>query len=255
MVNNVLFKSGYPVIYAKNVDPITFYSAYIHSYIERDVRQLINVRDLRTFQKFLGLCARRIGQLLSLSDLATNCGVSVPTINKWLSILEASYVLFLLRPHFNDFNKRLTKTPKLFFYDTGIACSLLGITSPDMLSLSPFRGHLFENLIISDLSKQFFNRGQRPPLYFWRDRNGRIEVDCIIDIAMKLFPIEIKSSQTIASSFFNGLEQWDELSNTKADDTYVIYAGDTNQTRSKGHILGWKSSSDLVSTLYRKSFM
>jgi uncharacterized protein len=156
-------------------------------------------------------------------------------------------VVFLLQPHFNNFNKRLTKAPKLFFYDTGVACNLLGITSSEILINSPFRGHLFENLVISDLYKQYFNIGRRPPIYFWRDQNGRIEVDCIIDRGTSLIPLEVKVSSTISSSFFDGLLQWNEISVTDQKHNYLVYAGDVNQTRSKGKIISWKSMGDLVS--------
>lgn len=252
-IHEIILKGMYPRLYAKKIEPQDFYPSYIQTYIERDVRQLINVGNLRTFQKFLELCAGRIGQQLNLSDLASNCGISIPTVHSWLSLLEASYLIFLLRPHFANFNKRITKTPKLFFYDTGIACSLLGISTTKTLALSPFRGNLFENFIISDLCKQFFNNGQRPPLYFWRDANGRIEVDCIIDIENKLIPVEIKASETIASNnFFKSLEEWNALSQTSPAFNYVVYGGEDNQTRNKGHIIGWKSESDLVEKVYKR---
>lgn len=250
--NTIILHGGYPRIYAEKLSIQDFYASYVHSYVERDVRQLVNVGDLRTFQKFLGLCAGRVGQLLNLSDLATNCSISIPTAHKWISILEASYVVFILQPYFNNFNKRLTKTPKMYFYDTGLACSLLGITSTKMLSQSPFRGALFENLIISDLGKQFYNNGKRPPLYFWRDVNGRIEVDCVVALETNLFPIEIKASQTISLEFFKNLEQWGQLSQTDPTHSYVVYGGKNNQLRSKGRIMGWQSSGDLVNKLYKE---
>lgn len=251
-VLQAIINGGYPRIYSGGVSsPSDLYPDYIQTYVERDVRQLINVGDLRTFQKFLALCAGRIGQLLNLSDIATNCGISVPTAQKWISILEASYILFLLQPHFNNFNKRLVKTPKLYFYDTGVASNLLGITSDKILSLSPFRGPLFENMIIADIGKQFFNRGMRSPLYFWRDQNDRLEVDCIIDVEAKLFPVEIKSSQTPSIGYFNTLEKWNEIAQTSASDNYVVYAGDTNQERKKGTMIGWRRAADLVELIYK----
>ncbi len=252
-INDAVIKGGYPRLYDQELALQDFFSSYIHSYVEKDVRQLVNVGDLRTFQKFLSLCAGRIGQLLNLSDLATQCGISLPTVHRWLSILEASYVVFVLQPHFNNFNKRLTKTPKLYFYDTGVACSLLGITSSKILAQSPFRGALFENLIITDFAKQFYNLGKRPPIYFWRDSNGRIEVDCILEIEAKLYPIEIKSSQTISLDFFKGLAQWNELSGTKPSDSYVVYGGQANQVRTRGNIISWQFAGQLVAKLYKKS--
>ena len=193
-VNDYIVQGSYPRLYAEKIAPADLYAAYIHTYIERDVRNLVNVGDLRTFQKFLGLCAGRVGQQLNLTDLAAYCGISSPTAHKWLSILEASYIVFLLQPYYNNFNKRLTRTPKLYFYDTGIVCNLLGITSSKTLALNPFKGSLFENFIISDLAKQFYNTGRRPPLYFWRDKNGRIEVEiCLVSLETQLFPIRNQS--------------------------------------------------------------
>lgn len=248
----LIVNGSYPRVYTEKIDTNDLYASYIHTYVERDVRQLLNVGDLRTFQRFLTLCAGRIGQLLNISDLAENCGISAPTATKWLSVLEASYIIFLLSPHFKNFNKRVIKTPKLFFYDTGVACSLLGITSTKILSASPFRGPLFESLIVSDLNKQFFNKGNKPSLYFWRDHNGRVEVDCVIDKGPQLIPIEIKSSETIASDFFDGLKQWNELSQTSSESNYVIYGGDSNQKRMHGTIISWNSAGDLLTHLLKE---
>jgi uncharacterized protein len=185
-----------------------------------------------------------------LSELAGVCGISVTTARRWISILEASYIIFLLQPHFNNFNKRLTKAPKLYFYDTGLVCSLLGIESPSVLALSPFRGSLFESYIIADLYKQFYNLGRRPSLYYWRDQNGRLEIDGIIEIASQyLYPIEIKSGETIASDFFNNLVTWSELAKKNAENGYLIYGGDLLQERSNGVVMGWKHAGQLVDKL------
>jgi len=244
---NLITTGSYPRAYTENITTDDLYASYIHTYVERDVRQLINVGDLRMFQRFLTLCAGRIGQLLNISDLAENCGITPPTATKWLSVLEASYIVFLTQPHFKNFNKRIIKTPKLFFYDTGVACNLLGINSTKVLSASPFRGPLFENLIMSDFNKQFLNNGHKPTLYFWRDHNGRVEVDCIVEKNIHLIPIEIKSSETISSSnFFDGLKLWNELSQTTAENNYVVYGGDQNQKRQFGTIVSWRSASTLI---------
>ena len=188
-------------------------------------------------------------QLLNLSDIAMNCGISVPTASKWFSILEASYILFRLQPHFTNFNKRITKTPKLYFYDTGLVGALLQINSQDTLSVSHFRGNLFENLMISDLYKQFYNQGKRPPLYFWRDKNGTLEVDCVVDKGTELIPIEIKASETILSTFFRTMIKWNELSHTDPHNNYLIYAGTEQQTRKHGHMVGWKAAGELIEKL------
>jgi len=188
--SEVMFLGGYPRLFDEQLTTNLIYPPYINTYLERDVRQLVNVGNLHAFQQFIQLCAGRIGQLLNLSEIAGVCGISTPTAREWISILEASYIIFFVQPYFNNFNKRLTKSPKLYFYDTGLACSLLGIDSPQLLAQHSMRGGLFECFIISDLCKQYLNRGKRPPVYFWRDLNGRIEVDCIIDDGGKLFPID-----------------------------------------------------------------
>lgn len=247
--NEIIFTGGYPRIYAKNLTPIEFYPSYIQSYLERDVRQLVNVENLATFQKFLQLCAGRIGQLLNISDLAISCGISQPTVKSWLSILQASYIIFLLHPYHVNFNKRLTKSSKLYFYDTGLACSLLKMRSAQDLALSPFKGPLFECFIISDLIKQYCNMGIEAPIYFWRDLNGRTEVDCLIHKGSKLLAIEIKAGETSISSYFGGLEQWNEIAKTSPADNYVIYAGEHNQHRTNGNLISWQSSSNLVQKL------
>jgi len=241
-----IFTGGYPRIYAEKIPPQDLYPSYIQSYIERDVRQLTNVGDLRSFQRFMKLCAGRIGQLLNLSEIAGACGISVPTAQRWISILEASYILFLLQPHFKNFNKRITKSPKIYFYDTGVACSLLGIDSPKTLALHPLRGNIFEGFIIADIYKQYFNAGKRPPIYFWRDLNGRLEIDCIIEKALTLVPIEIKSGQTIRSDYFKNLTQWNTMSKNDPENCYVIYGGDLKQKRSSGNLIGWKSLHNLI---------
>lgn len=242
----LIFSGGYPRIYAKDFLPTEFYPSYIHSYLERDVRQLINVENLATFQKFLQLCAGRIGQQLNISDLAVSCGISQPTVKSWLAILQASYIIFLLQPYHANFNKRVTKLPKLYFYDTGLACSLLKMRSASELALSPFKGPLFECFIISDLIKQYANRGTEAPVYFWRDKNGRVEVDCLVDRGGRLVAVEIKAGENGDGGYFDGLEQWNEIAKTSPADNYVVYAGGQDQQRGKGILVSWQSSSNLV---------
>lgn len=248
-VNEMLLKGSYPRLYTDQFTPDEFYPSYIHSYVERDVRQLVNVENLRIFRKFMQLCAARVGQLLNISDLAMNCGVNQKTIEKWLSILEASYILYLLVPYHKNFSKRAIKTPKLFFYDTGLACSLLGIKTIEDISLSPWKGHLFECLIISDFYKQFYNAGSQPTLYFWRDKNGYIEVDCVVERASRLFSIEIKSAETVRSDLFTSLEKWQELTQADATTSYLVYGGDLTQKRSQGNLVDWKNAGTLISKI------
>ncbi len=249
-INSTLFCGSYPRLYEEEIAAIDLYPSYIHTYLERDVRHIAQVGDLLTFQKLMRLCAARVGQLLNIADLATNLGIDQRTTKQWISVLEASYIIFLLKPHFQNFNKRLTKTPKLYFYDTGLACALLDIKTPKTLALSAYRGNLFESLILSDFQKQYYNTGLgTPSTYFWRDQNGRIEVDCLIDRGDTLLPIEIKSGETLSPAFFSALIQWNALSQTSPDQNTVIYGGSLNQTRSQGKILGWEHATQLIDQL------
>ncbi len=247
-VSEFIWKGSYPRIYSDSIDPNTFYPSYIQTYVERDVRQLTNIGDLNTFQRFLKLCANRVGQILNISDLANASSISVTTARRWISILEASYIIFLLQPHFKNFNKRLTKSPKIYFNDTGLCCSLLGIEKDSSLPLNPIWGHLFENFIISDLNKQFYNQGKRPPLYFWRDMNGRVEVDCLIEHGQNLIPIEIKAGETVTSKFFDSLKNWNEISGNSSP-SYLVYGGDKSETRTAANLVSWMDISHFVSKL------
>lgn len=238
-IEKVMLNGGYPRIYAENFTPDELYPSYIHTYLERDVRQLINVVNFRAFQKFIKLCAGRVGQLLNYADLAAGSGVSEKTIQEWIAILEVSYIIFLLRPHWNNFNKRVSKTPKLYFYDTGVACSLLEITSTKDLMLSPFYGHLFECLILSDLHKRYYNAGKQPPLYFWRDKNGRIEVDCLVDRGSKFIPIEVKSGETFDRHYFDSLNEWNAIAQANPADSYVVYGGASEFAGENGNLVSW----------------
>jgi uncharacterized protein len=245
-LDEVMFTGGYPRIYAEHFQPTDFYPSYILSYIQRDVGQLINAQNMSTFRRFVQLCAGRIGQLCNVNALAAETGISAPTAKEWLSILEASYIVFLLEPHANNFNKRLVKSPKLYFFDVGLACSLLRIDSPQVLNVSPFRGALFECMIMADLYKQYCNKGLRPAAYFWRDAGQAHEVDGILDHGIVLYPFEIKSGTEIASDSFKGLDYWNELSKNDPKNSYLIYAGEERQIRKKGNVIGWKDASHLV---------
>lgn len=233
-----LFKGSYPRVFASNaLAPNYIYPSYIQTYLERDVRNISNVSDLTLFKKFLGLCAGRVGQLLNVSALASDCGISIPTVQAWLSILQASYIIFLLQPHHVNFNKRLIKSSKLYFYDTGVACSILGIDTVAQLQQHYLRGSLFENFIIADIAKQFFNQAKNPPIYFWRDSHGH-EVDCIVEQGAKLLPIEIKASMTFHTSFLDGIHYWQELSGN--NEGLLIYGGNESLHNKGIAIESWK---------------
>lgn len=250
--NEAIFTGGYPRIYSDNILPTEFYPSYILSYIQRDVGQLINQKNMATFRRFVQLCAGRIGQLCNVSALAAETGISAPTAKEWLSILESSYILFFLEPHFKNFNKRLIKMPKLYFFDTGLACSLLRIDSAKDLSNSHFGGPLFECMILSDIYKQYCNSGNRPSMYFWRDAGGAHEVDCILDQGSKLYPIEIKSGQRLASDSFRGLDYWNDIANADPKDSYLVYANDEKQVRKQGNVIGWRDARYLLEDIFSK---
>lgn len=236
-LEEMLFNGFYPPIYHKKIEPQFWYADYVTTYIERDIRQLLNVHDLKIFHRFLQLCAGRAGQLLNLTSLGNDCGISHGTVKAWLSVLESSYIIHLLSPYHQNFNKRLTKSPKLYFYDTGLACSLLGIQNAGQLVNYPLRGALFENWIIIELLKNRFNQGLLGNIYFWRDSQGH-EVDVLIEQAQQLTAVEMKSGKTINQNYFTELNYWREL--TGHHDNWVMYAGNESSDRSQGHVVGWK---------------
>ncbi|HCS21531.1 MAG TPA: AAA family ATPase [Bacteroidetes bacterium] len=236
-LDEMLIKGSYPELYAHEISPIRWHNNYIQTYLERDVRLIRNIGNLQMFERFIRLCAARIGQLLNMNSLAIETGIDMKTVSAWLSVLESSFVVFRLKPHHANFNKRIVKMPKLYFCDTGLAAALLGIERPDQMNLHPMRGNLFENLIVADLLKNRYNLGLPSNLYFWRDNVGH-EVDIIQDQAGELTAIEIKSGRTITPEFFKGLNYWNSLTQTKGG--MLIYGGDKIQKRSDGiSILPW----------------
>lgn len=245
-LEEAVYTGGYPRVYEQNIVPTDFYPSYIRTYVERDVRQMINVSNLDAFQKFVRLCAGRTGQVLNLTSLGNDCGISHNTANAWISILEASYIVFLLKPYHTNFSKRLIKAPKLYFYDSGLACSLLRIKSVDELSDHYNKGGLVEGFIIADILKQYYHSGQEPGAFFWRDTTGH-EVDCVFEQGNKLIPVEIKSGQTFSSSFFDALSYWKDAVVKSADiRSFVVYGGDSEQSRAQGEVVSWKNAGDLL---------
>lgn len=222
---DVLLLNGfYPVIYQNKVNPTFVYKNYIATYLERDVRQLINIKDLSTFQRFLKLCAGRVGQVLNKNSLASDIGISSTTIEHWLSILEASYIIFRLQPYYENFGKRVIKSPKLYFTDPGLAAYLLNIENVSQISRDPLRGNLIENLVILDLMKYRYNRGLDHNLYYYRDQHQH-EVDVIYKTGEQLVPIEIKAAHTITLQFFKGLKHFKAISKNRCSQGYLIYSG------------------------------
>jgi len=236
---SVIFKGQYPRIYDRDIAPTDFYPAYIQTYIEKDVRLVKNIGDINAFIQFTQLCAGRVGQLLNYTGLANDAGISPNTAKAWLSILESSYILYRLQPFHRNFNKRLVKSSKLYFYDTGIACSLLGIHDENQVNLHYMKGALFENLIINEFIKHNFNRGEYRLPYFWQDSRGK-EIDCLLVDGEKIVPIEIKSGKTISNSYFDNLEYWHQLVATPKEQGYVVYGGDQSLQTSAGSFVSWR---------------
>lgn len=235
----VLFTGGYPRIHDKGLAPQGWLANYYQTYLERDVRDLLSVGDIEGFGRFVRLCAGRSGQVLNASSLATDAGVSHTTVRRWLSLLEASFIVYLLRPHHQNFNKRLVKAPKLFFLDTGLLCYLLRIRGGDELLAHPARGAVFETWVVSETVKNYFNRGTEPDIYFWRDSVGH-EIDLLIEVAAKRIPIEVKSGQTVAGDFFAGIDYWLRLAEQIGSPAGLVYGGDDSYERSGVHVLSWR---------------
>ena len=232
-IDELLFQGGYPRLVTNHLEPTDFFPSYIQTYLERDVRSLKNVADLSAFTRFLRLCAGRIGSPLNLSSLASDCGVSVNTAKAWISVLEASYVIYLLPPYYENFTKRLIKSPKLFFYDTGLVCSLLGLRRADLVESFYMRGSLFENLAVSEVLKHYYHRGQLAPCYYWQDKTGR-EVDLLIETDTGLLPLEVKAGMTLNRGYFDQLTYWNKLSGNSSANSYVLYGGTLKQSTSLG---------------------
>jgi len=237
--NDVIFNGGYPRIYDKDIHPTDFYPSYIKTYVERDVRSIINVHDLRTFKKFLILCASLNGQIFNANSLSKDLGVSVKTVQSWMSILETSYIVFLLRPWHKNFTKRTVKSPKIYFYDTGLVCSLLGIESADELITSEFKGPLFENYAILEIIKNHKNTGVNRNYFYWRDSNGN-EIDFIIEKGNQVQCVEMKASQTIKGEFIKRLHYLDVLEKKIKFSHYLFCTTEKTQQRSNETIISWK---------------
>jgi len=239
-LNDWLLTGGYPRIYDKNISPTDFYPNYIQTYVERDVRQLREINNLSQFIRFLKLCAARVGQLLNINSLANECGITVPTVNAWLSVLETGNIIFLLKPYYKNYNKRLIKSPKLYFYDTGLVSSLLGLENSMQLSTHYLRGELFENMVIAEYLKKEFAKGKEPQIYFWRDSNQN-EVDLLIEIGGTLQAVEIKSGATLNDNYFKGLTLFQQISNTDKNNLTVVFGGDADYTTQTGRFVSWKN--------------
>ncbi|MEZ4268899.1 MAG: ATP-binding protein [Myxococcota bacterium] len=241
-LNTTMWRGGYPAIFDRALSPDRWHAAYAATYVERDVRQLREIGDLSVFQDFLALCAGRSAQLLNLSALGGDVGITHPTARAWVSVLEASWLVFRLRPWHRNLGKRLVKTPKLYFYDTGLLCWLLGIREPGQLAAHPLRGAIFETWVVSELFKEHYHRGLPPRASFYRDKRG-LEVDLLIERPADVLAVEVKSGRTPAADFFRALTDLGALlkAPATADEVVptVVYGGDARQHRSSGELVPW----------------
>ena len=234
-----LFTGFFPRLYSTTIEPADFYSSYIQTYLERDLHQLKQVQNLSAFQTFMKMCAFRNGQIVNYSSLAQDCGITHNTAKEWLSLLETSCIIILIRPHHKNFNKRLVKMPKLYFTDPGLAVHLAGIQEPDNLCYHPLKGGLFESLIVTEFLKCRFNQAKEARLYFWRDQHGH-EIDCLIEHGGGyLIPVEMKAGRTANNDYFKEITYWNTLSGNTPDRSFVVYGGDQSQQRTAGHLIGY----------------
>lgn len=240
-----IWRGGYPRIYDRGIGPTEFYTTYVETYVQRDVREVKNIGNLQSFSRFLAICAGFIGQTINYNTLAEASDVSRDTVKSWLSVLETSYVLYQVSPYFKNFKKRIVKSPKLYFRDTGLACALLGISSAEALDTYYQKGALFENFVFNELAKAYYNKGSRPPFYFWRD-NSQHEIDLLINRGISVDPVEIKSGATFKMDFFKQLDWFREVADIPVGEATVIYGGEEEWQTDKRRVLSWKNVDRLV---------
>lgn len=239
-------KGFYPALWKKRTDTTLYYSSYVNTYLERDVRQIQNIGNLTQFQNFLRLCAGRAGQILNLTSLGNDCGISHNTARAWLSVLESSFIVHLLQPYYENYSKRIVKTPKLYFHDTGLLCYLLDISKPTQVQHHYMKGALLEGFVFSELVKQPYNQGQPARLYYWRDKTGN-EVDFLIQGAGYKRLIEVKAGKTINTDFFKGIEYFRKIYKGKdVIKSSLIYGGDNEYTYQKTGVLNWKNAASVA---------
>jgi len=238
--NDYLLNGFFPRIHAESLNPYKAYNNYFETYIQKDLRDLMQVKDIMLFQKFVRLCSGRIGQIFNANELSNEIGVSAHTIKSWLSILQESFIVFLLPPYYSNVGKRLIKSPKIFFYDTGLACYLLGIETITQVSRDPLRGNLFENLVIAEILKHRFNQGKNSNLYFYRDKNKN-EVDLLYQLGHEFASIEIKSSQTYNKSFSKSLSYIKELMPRQITESFLVYSGQMEGKINKISVTNYKN--------------
>ena len=242
--NEAIHKGFYPRVYDKDIEPSLFYPSYNQTYLERDIAGLVQANNINSFRKFMELLAGRVGQLINFSSLSIEVGVDYKTIQSWCSLLEAGFLVFFLRPYHQNFSKRIVKSAKAYFYDTGLACSLLGINASIDVEKHWARGALFENMIVADCMKGFYNKGKREALYFWRDSRG-LEIDLIIEDSTGVKAIEIKSGTTINADFFSNLEKFEKLSGRPLS-KYIVFGGDSPIALRETRVLPWFETTGII---------
>ena len=237
-LDDMLLKGCYPRLYDKAISAKEYFTSYIQTYIERDVRLLRNITDMAAFKRFLKLCAANVGSILNIASLARDAGISVATANSWISILEASFVLLRLPPYYKNFSKRVIKSSKIYFCDTGLLCNLLNIFSREQLQKSGLRGAIFENLVVTEHLKSALFKGEEPQLYFWRDTNQN-EVDLLSETDGELSAIEIKSGETKNQKFYDGLKKFADIAEIPLSNTRVIYGGHDSYRGENQNFISW----------------
>lgn len=244
-LNELLFSGMYPRIYDQHIRPETFYKNYVSTYVEKDVRQIKKITNIDNFMKFIRILAGRTGQELNLSVISEECGISHNTVKEWISILEASFIIYRIRPYHKNYNKRIVKNPKIYFTDTGIVCNLLGIRKTDEIDYHFLKGNIFETFVVNEFIKYNYNYGEKLQLYYWRD-NHQKEMDLIVDFGKDHYGVEIKSSETIHEKYFDGLKYWTKLSGDKSSSLFLIYGGEDNTVRNKMNVVSWKSIKEKI---------
>lgn len=247
-LDQYLYQGFYPRIYHDNLNPTEVYRNYLQTYVERDIRLLINIKNLKLFERFLRLCAGRTGQIINYDSLANDVGVSAKTIKEWLSLLEASFIIYILPPYFENFGKRIIKSPKLFFIDVGFAAYLLDIHNKSQINRDPLYGALVENLVVIETLKFYFNRGLSSALFYFRENNGT-EIDLLIKQGNLLYPIEIKSSQTFHESLLKNLSKFKELLQNRVPQAYLVYNGQEIPRSQKFNVINWRTLDEVLTQL------
>ncbi|ADK80250.1 ATP-binding protein [Sediminispirochaeta smaragdinae] len=238
-LGDLLYNGMYPRIYDQHIRPETFYKNYIATYIEKDVRQIKQIMNLDNFMKFIRVLAGRTGQELHLASIGEECGISHNTVNEWISVLEASFIIYRIRPYYKNYNKRIVKNSKIYFTDTGLVCNVLGIRKKEELDYHFLKGSIFETFVVNELMKENLNTGEKVGLYFWRD-NHKKELDIVIDAGSQTYGVEIKSSATIQEKYFAGLKYWSELSGVEPSKMYLVYGGEESFRRNNMNVVGWR---------------